>query len=348
MEIKHTAQKSFYEALSLIDIKTIQYRNRGDGTNEKFHENGIIKIRYYDSNNVIRMPWYNGYIPRDYELFEQKLTELYECFLEEIQNNIYNPNLSPKRYLKDLKGALEIIRTELQRKYLENQNSTIGSDAHLEVIKSDSIKMFFDYQMRVLEYTVVKLEERLKTFDDEPEKENHPELNTARPLNSRSNSLPKLKVDALMSNEKQAGFNEHENKPSVPEIDIYKIENKFNNKMPIDIAINHFKVFMEKKSKSDDQPFLTPEQFNLFIQRAFGCNTSIPQQTINYGNTEKMFIVKRFVEFYDLSTKKRIYEDTGQCLEKYIKLLTDNFKNWNYDTVANNISKARNVARSWT
>ncbi len=109
--------------------------------------------------------------------------------------------------------------------------------------------------------------------------------------------------------------------------------NKFCPGMDINIPIEHFKVFKEKSSKNG-KPFLTIVQFDLFIQRAFHGDSEISKQTFNVGNREKLFIVKRFHQFYDIAAKE--YENTTQCRDKYIKLLTDNFTNWEYQDIKNN------------
>lgn len=131
-----------------------------------------------------------------------------------------------------------------------------------------------------------------------------------------------------------------EHKKSIPD-NSQDEENIFSKSMPISIANEHFKVLTERKSKNG-QPFLTIEAFDYFIQRAF-LGKDKPKQTINWGDREKLFIVKRFYEFYNISW--RDYENTQQCTEKYIRLLTDNFTNWDYKDVKSNFGNK--VKREW-
>ena|ERR1035437_783757 len=123
-----------------------------------------------------------------------------------------------------------------------------------------------------------------------------------------------------------------------------EIINTFCNSMPLDIAKNHFKVFTLPNAKNKNLPYLSTAQFNLFIEKAFTGKTELQKQTINHApHKEKLFIVKRFYEFYLIATTN--YENTSQCQEKYIKLLTDNFTNWNYESIKNNFGNK--VKRDW-
>jgi hypothetical protein len=117
--------------------------------------------------------------------------------------------------------------------------------------------------------------------------------------------------------------------------------NVFCKSMPIKKALEHFKALTTVLNKHK-RPFLTEEQFELFIRRAF-IGEDLPKQIIDYGNREKLFIVKRFYQFYDLSWKE--YENTSQCTEKYIRLLTDNFEGWKFENIAQNFGNK--VNREW-
>ncbi|GEO03373.1 hypothetical protein AAE02nite_10370 [Adhaeribacter aerolatus] len=108
-------------------------------------------------------------------------------------------------------------------------------------------------------------------------------------------------------------------------------ENKHWKGVPMKEVINHFRVFMERKSKNG-KPFLTPEQFISFIERAFLGKLEIPKQEINcIPIGEKGFVILRFYEYYYLATDE--YKDIIEK-DKYIKLVTDNLANeWEYDSV---------------
>lgn len=118
--------------------------------------------------------------------------------------------------------------------------------------------------------------------------------------------------------------------------------NSFCQTMPIGFAIDHFKVFVNCKSKNGE-PFLSQKQFDNFINRAFHNKTDIPKERFNCGPREKLFILKRFYEFYQKGAAD--YEGTGQCRDKYIKLISDNFQNWSFTGIKNNFGNK--VERNW-
>jgi len=119
--------------------------------------------------------------------------------------------------------------------------------------------------------------------------------------------------------------------------------NQFCKSMPLKTAKDFFNVFVEQKSKNK-KAFLTSVQFKLFIEKAFCNNTKIEQQSFNYTSREKLFIVKRFYEFYSMAIEND-FENTSQCKQKYIHLLTDNFTNWEYESIKNNFGNK--VKRCW-
>ncbi|RAU81977.1 hypothetical protein [Pontibacter arcticus] len=121
-------------------------------------------------------------------------------------------------------------------------------------------------------------------------------------------------------------------------------ENQFCKGMPMQEVIEHFKPLATTLSKHNNQPFLSQEQFNLFLKRAFLNQTGIEQQKINMGNGEKYFVIKRFYQFYSIASVQ--YESTTQCKDKYIRLLSDNFSNWKYEDLKGNFSQNKSK-REW-
>ena len=111
--------------------------------------------------------------------------------------------------------------------------------------------------------------------------------------------------------------------------------NVFCPSMPLSIPKEHFKVLTDKESKNG-QPFLTNEQFDLFIERAFCGNAEIPKQKINKGSREKLLVQSLFYEFYDNYCME--YFSTMQCQDVFIKLLTDNFIGWDFQNVKDNFT----------
>ena len=119
-------------------------------------------------------------------------------------------------------------------------------------------------------------------------------------------------------------------------IDIYKgYTNIFQKSMPVDVAASHFKKLTENNSKNG-KSFLTKEQLDVFIRKAFCGVQDLPKQKFNQAPSgEKLIIQYVFREFYDIYWE---YFGTGQVQDKFIKLLTENFTDWNYKNVRNNFS----------
>tara|TARA_R110002051_G_C8744325_1_gene499492 strand:+ start:1454 stop:2485 length:1032 start_codon:yes stop_codon:yes gene_type:complete len=137
---------------------------------------------------------------------------------------------------------------------------------------------------------------------------------------------------------KDAHFIEEESKKSddvEPSIhDTYKdYTNVFKKSMPIKVATTHFNKLTEKNSKNGS-PFLTLEQLDVFIKKAFCGVPDLPKQTFNQSPSgEKLMIQYVFREFYDVNW---FYFGTGQVQDKFIALLTENFTDWDYKNVRNN------------
>ncbi|MGO4917898.1 hypothetical protein [Maribacter spongiicola] len=113
--------------------------------------------------------------------------------------------------------------------------------------------------------------------------------------------------------------------------------NIFQKSMPIDVAVSHFKKLTENNSKNG-RPFLTKEQLDVFIRKAFCGVQDLPKQKFNQApKGEKSIIQHVFREFYDANWD---YFGTGQVQDKFIKLLTENFTDWDYKNVRNNFSKS--------
>ncbi len=113
--------------------------------------------------------------------------------------------------------------------------------------------------------------------------------------------------------------------------EIKNSENQFLKGMEMEKVISHFKPLIEKKSKNG-KPFLTPEQFILFLQKAFLKKQAIQKQKINYANGEKGKIIQCFYQFYfDVGVTE--YNEPMRK-ERYIKLIVDNFNNsWSESSI---------------
>ncbi|AXO80050.1 hypothetical protein DZC78_06485 [Olleya aquimaris] len=116
--------------------------------------------------------------------------------------------------------------------------------------------------------------------------------------------------------------------------------NVFNQSMPIEIAVNHFKIFTEKNSKNG-KPFLTEKQFDIFIKKAFCGIPNLKKQKFNMAPKGENSLIKyRFREFYESYYQ---YFGTGQVVDKFIELLTDNFVGWDFKNVKSNFNKKPSI-----
>lgn len=190
-----------------------------------------------------------------------------------------------------------------------------------------------------------------------------PEILHIKPILSENNVTPLQAIDII--NDFQNTFSPEFNRIMLPKIisylrDIPKIEgqninsnqekgtetkignlstgiiNVFCKSMPLDIAKEHFKVFIETNSKNK-KTFLTTEQYNFFIERAFCGNTGLPKQKFNQiPKGEKLLIQAVFYDFYNNYCMD--YFSTMQCQEIFIKLLTENFIGWDFKNVKENFN----------
>lgn len=127
--------------------------------------------------------------------------------------------------------------------------------------------------------------------------------------------------------------NENTGNKQTPPADVINV---FCKKMPINIPKKHFKILTEENSKNGE-PFLTQDQFDNFISRAFLGKTDIELQKINQGSKEKSKIKYLFYQFYQAYSFE--YFKTDQTKDKFIKLLTDNFDGWEIGNVQDNWNK---------
>ncbi|MGJ8666714.1 MAG: hypothetical protein ACSHW7_10130 [Patiriisocius sp.] len=158
-------------------------------------------------------------------------------------------------------------------------------------------------------------------------------------LNKHENKLKflKLEFDAKRIKETEA---EDENlktssNNSNDESPYDEYENVFRKSMSFQTVIEHFEIFTIKNSQNG-KPFLTNEQLDLFIRRAFCGEINLPKQKFNQiPKGEKFIIQYRFREFYD---KNYEHFGTVQVQDDFIKLLTDNFEGWEFKNVKNNFA----------
>jgi len=136
----------------------------------------------------------------------------------------------------------------------------------------------------------------------------------------------KQKIDSLLESETNTP---HQNETKT-------LINIFCKSMVLSIPKEHFKVFTENKSKNGN-PFLTVEQLNLFIDRAFYGKCEFQKSKFNQTpRGEKLLIQNVFYDFYNAYCFE--YFNTMQCQDIFIKLLTENFEGWDFNNVKANFT----------
>jgi hypothetical protein len=104
------------------------------------------------------------------------------------------------------------------------------------------------------------------------------------------------------------------------------------SKTPIEIIRKHFAVFYDNKY---DLIFLSKIDTNTFIERAFLGKTSLPKQTFNNITGKIGLIIYRFKQLYEVSLNHE-----ARNRDKYIRILSDNFYGFNFDSIKPNFSKS--------
>jgi hypothetical protein len=111
--------------------------------------------------------------------------------------------------------------------------------------------------------------------------------------------------------------------------EIRKSDNRFWKGLPMDVVVDHFKVFTTKKS-TNGRTFLSDDQFISFLRRGFLDDQRENKQTIHYSYGEKGFVIKRFYELYVLARDEFGFP---QKKNKFITLITDCFDNWEKNAI---------------
>ena len=123
-------------------------------------------------------------------------------------------------------------------------------------------------------------------------------------------------------------------------------KNLFNPPMSLDEIRNWFIQLAENNSENS-KPFLSVEQVDQFIERAFAGNTQLPKLTLNIAKGERTSITKLFYLYFQRCIQDYAIEPTKHCKEKYVRLLTDNFTNYNHKAVFANFNKSMTANKQW-
>lgn len=125
----------------------------------------------------------------------------------------------------------------------------------------------------------------------------------------------------------------------IPSLENDNSDNVFNG-VPINLVRAFFNQLCDKKCR-----VLESNELDDFISRGFKGDKNIKKQTLSTALIKKTMIVKLFHLFYQECTNNSKYEPRKNCTEKYKRLLTDNFTNWDHTGGVTNFS--RNTVHNW-
>lgn len=125
----------------------------------------------------------------------------------------------------------------------------------------------------------------------------------------------------------------------------FEVESYVNSLIPIDVTIKHFKVLKCKNERNNGKKWLTEDDFNKFIMKAFKGGKGLEKLTLNVGKGEKGLIVDRFHSYYTLAVNH--YNENSRNSDLYIRYLTDNFTNYTFEEVCTNFRAKNNSNNGW-
>lgn len=115
-------------------------------------------------------------------------------------------------------------------------------------------------------------------------------------------------------------------------------ENRFNGAPLEDVE----KFFYQLVKNKEGTPYLTQDQFDEFIQRAFEEKPFVNEIALNGTRNRKEKIIGLFHLFYEANVVHRQgigKYDPNANVDRYIRLLTDHFGNWAFDEVRDNFRR---------
>ena len=123
-------------------------------------------------------------------------------------------------------------------------------------------------------------------------------------------------------------------------------ENVFNE-MHLNKVRTWFIQLTKKKSLGNSMPFLTEQQFNLFVDKAFCKNDSIGMITANLANGELEIMGALFYNYYEKCKHLGFVAKGHQ--KAYVGLLTENFTNYSHlkDSLYTNFTKYGDRKSAW-
>jgi hypothetical protein len=122
---------------------------------------------------------------------------------------------------------------------------------------------------------------------------------------------------------------------------LHKRGNIFNPSMPLEEVRRWFTKLANTSSKNGS-PFLTVEQVDQFVKRAFEGESFADKLSMNTKNGDKGTVIGLFHSYYIYCVTHKTNMgkiDPVASREKYIRLLTDHFDNWTFEEVRNNFRR---------
>lgn len=237
-----------------------------------------------------------------------ELQNLSDAFLEDFEKNIHSdPEMRYKTFQRTIE---EFVSEEKKAKNLilyYNKNEELDqydwvreccyvvehTISELLVLlvyyNPERLKNRPDFRKRILEriqYSPKRemVRQRLLNMDEEE----NPELERIK-----HQALPSQDLNETKATNESHVFNQELMRYS-------QLENQFNKGIPMQVVIDHFKVFTTTKNKRGEY-YWTGDQLISFLKRCFLNEKNEPKQKFNFAKGEKGFVIKRFYEFYEIA-----------------------------------------------
>jgi len=256
--------------------------------------------------------------------------------LGDFQKTAYEFDKSIERaVLESFKPEIKIKPSKSKKKQFEkppfNKMSDFLTDREIRDIKKDALKSIKDF----IVINEAARKAKIEYFNDDNKwiEYRRKAINSDNIRKIEQLALSENTDDALNKNT-QADKSDTTNSNNSKEVK-KNMCSSFSNKLELDTVRSYFEVLKTRVSKGNNEPFLSDEKFEMFINVAF-CSGKLNEKIkLNKKpKGEKQLIVKLFYEFYNTTYEKLFgYQ---KMRDKYIKLLSDNFMGFEFDSLKNN------------
>lgn len=134
---------------------------------------------------------------------------------------------------------------------------------------------------------------------------------------------------------------------SIPDFDlelkkIKEQQGHFWKGIPLPVIVEWFERMTQKKS-SNGRPFLSRQQFVIFLKKGFFSEAELPKQKINCVSSEKGLVLSLFYGFFELAASSYSYPNRHQ---EFIELFNNCFDNWEPQSIKSFFRKSKKL-RLW-